>query len=74
MYCCYVSSVFCVLFQYLSQRKKLEAEEKRVKQKIAREDFRIMLEVSGIFFCECLSFDISECVRGWYISLVQKNN
>ncbi|XP_006352104.1 pre-mRNA-processing protein 40A-like isoform X3 [Solanum tuberosum] len=30
--------------EYLSQRKKLEAEERRVKQKKAREDFRIMLE------------------------------
>ncbi|KAM3378322.1 hypothetical protein P3S68_010735 [Capsicum galapagoense] len=30
--------------EYLSQKKKLEAEERRVKQKKAREDFRIMLE------------------------------
>lgn len=30
--------------EYLSQRKKLEAEERRVKQKKARDDFRIMLE------------------------------
>ncbi|XP_055835210.1 pre-mRNA-processing protein 40A-like isoform X3 [Solanum dulcamara] len=30
--------------EYLSQRKKLEAEERRIKQKKAREDFRIMLE------------------------------
>ncbi|PHT97323.1 Pre-mRNA-processing protein 40A [Capsicum chinense] len=29
---------------YLSQKKKLEAEERRVKQKKAREDFRTMLE------------------------------
>lgn len=41
---------FCVLFQYLSHKKKLEAEERRVKQKKAREDFRIMLEVSEMFF------------------------
>ncbi|MCD7472784.1 hypothetical protein HAX54_014146 [Datura stramonium] len=30
--------------EYLSQQKKLEAEERRFKQKKAREDFRIMLE------------------------------
>ncbi|KAM3289082.1 pre-mRNA-processing protein 40A [Capsicum chacoense] len=30
--------------EYLSQKKKLEAEERRVKQKKAWEDFRIMLE------------------------------
>ncbi|PHT97688.1 hypothetical protein BC332_33353 [Capsicum chinense] len=34
----------CTWDQYLSQNKKLEAEERRVKQKKAREDFRIMLE------------------------------
>ncbi|PHT69480.1 hypothetical protein T459_28967 [Capsicum annuum] len=33
--------------EYLSQKKKLEAEERRVKQKKAREDFRIMLEASS---------------------------
>ncbi|PHT74954.1 hypothetical protein T459_22231 [Capsicum annuum] len=31
-------------YQYLSQKKTLEAEERRVKQKKAWEDFRIMLE------------------------------
>ncbi|XP_075110862.1 pre-mRNA-processing protein 40A isoform X2 [Nicotiana tabacum] len=30
--------------EYLSHKKKLEAEERRIKQKKAREDFRIMLE------------------------------
>ncbi|PHT32852.1 hypothetical protein CQW23_29189 [Capsicum baccatum] len=30
--------------EYLSQKKKLEVEERRVKQKKTREDFRIMLE------------------------------
>lgn len=30
--------------EYLSQQKKLEAEERRFKQKKARDDFRIMLE------------------------------
>ncbi|KAM3271179.1 hypothetical protein P3S67_029382 [Capsicum chacoense] len=30
--------------EYLSQKKKLEAEERRVKQKKAREDFRIILD------------------------------
>ncbi|KAF3626754.1 hypothetical protein FXO37_30226 [Capsicum annuum] len=30
--------------EYLSQKKKLEAKERHVKQKKAREDFRIMLE------------------------------
>ncbi|PHU01802.1 hypothetical protein BC332_31589 [Capsicum chinense] len=33
--------------EYLNQKKKLEAEERRVKQKKAREDFRIMLEASS---------------------------
>ncbi|XP_057422541.1 pre-mRNA-processing protein 40A-like isoform X2 [Lotus japonicus] len=32
--------------EYLNQRKKQEAEEKRMKQKKAREDFKIMLEES----------------------------
>jgi hypothetical protein len=31
--------------QYLGQRKKIEAEEKRIKQKKAREEFTKMLEV-----------------------------
>ncbi|PHU01660.1 hypothetical protein BC332_31447 [Capsicum chinense] len=35
----------CTWDQYLSQKKKLEAKERRVKQKKAREDFRIMLEI-----------------------------
>ncbi|PHT69325.1 hypothetical protein T459_28812 [Capsicum annuum] len=34
----------CTWDQYLRQKKKLEAEERRLKQKKAREDFRIMLE------------------------------
>lgn len=33
------------VFQYLGQRKKQEAEERRIKQKRAREDFTKMLEV-----------------------------
>lgn len=33
------------MFQYLGQRKKQEAEERRIKQKKAREDFTKMLEV-----------------------------
>ncbi|PHT67141.1 hypothetical protein T459_31566 [Capsicum annuum] len=33
--------------EYLSQKKKLEAKERHVKQKKAREDFRIMLEASS---------------------------
>jgi hypothetical protein len=33
------------LVQYLAQRKKQESEEKRAKQKIAREKFLAMLEV-----------------------------
>ncbi|PHT97562.1 putative LRR receptor-like serine/threonine-protein kinase [Capsicum chinense] len=32
--------------EYLSQKKKLEAEERRVKQKKAREDFRIIKAIS----------------------------
>ncbi|KAF3645854.1 putative pre-mRNA-processing protein 40A-like isoform X2 [Capsicum annuum] len=35
--------------EYLSQKKKLEAEKRRVKQKKAREHFRIMLEAISIF-------------------------
>ena len=35
-------------FQYLAQRKKQEAEEKRLKQKKAREDFLVMLQVCHI--------------------------
>jgi pre-mRNA-processing factor 40 len=36
-----------ILFlQYLNQRKKFEAEEKRIKQRKARDDFLAMLEVS----------------------------
>lgn len=35
--------------QYLGQRKKLEAEERRMKQKRAREEFTKMLEVCLIY-------------------------
>lgn len=38
------------IFQYLNHRKKQEAEEKRMKQKKAREDFKKMLEVCSICF------------------------
>lgn len=62
-----------VLFlQYLNQRKKFEAEEKRVKQRKARDDFLAMLEVRYfhyskfsflLLYCvsECLVFFIQEC-------------
>jgi len=33
--------------QYLNQKKKQEAEERRARNKKAREDFRKMLEVSS---------------------------
>lgn len=36
------------MFQFLVQRKKQEAEERRMKQKKAREEFKKMLEVSYI--------------------------
>jgi len=45
------------IFQYLNQRKKHEAEEKRMKQKKAREDFKKMLEV-----CLCASMFLYSCV------------
>lgn len=44
----YSPKISCNLFislQYLGQRKKQEAEERRIKQKKAREDFTRMLEV-----------------------------
>ena len=41
------TNMWCVwrVVQYLAQRKKQESEEKRAKQKIAREKFVAMLEV-----------------------------
>lgn len=41
---CNVESFYSFI-QYLGQRKKLEAEERRMKQKRAREEFTKMLEV-----------------------------
>ncbi|KAK1272020.1 Pre-mRNA-processing protein 40A [Acorus gramineus] len=50
--------------EYLGQRKKQEAEEKRIKQKKAREDFTKMLEVS--------CFSLQECyLHYWAISLFE---
>lgn len=43
-----VHQIFLLLLQYLGQRKKQEAEERRIKQKKAKEDFTRMLEVSYI--------------------------
>lgn len=37
------------MFQFLEQKKKQEAEERRAKQKKVVEDFRKMLEVSLLF-------------------------
>jgi hypothetical protein len=37
--------VTSAVLQYLNQRKKIEAEERRVKQRKARDDFLTMLEV-----------------------------
>lgn len=47
------------MFQFLEQKKKQEAEERRAKQKKVVEDFRKMLEVRLLFilllsFCEVL--------------------
>lgn len=46
------------VLQYLAQRKKQETEEKRVKQKIAREQFLVMLEVYA-FLAKGGSFVVS---------------
>jgi hypothetical protein len=43
------------LWQYLAQRRKLETEEKRLKQKKAREDFLSMLEVQLVMLEMLLS-------------------
>ena len=37
--------MLCCMSQFLGQRKKQEVEERRIKQKKAREEFRKMLEV-----------------------------
>lgn len=42
--------IFFLYPQFLSQKKKQEAEERRAKNKKAREDFRKMLEVSYMDF------------------------
>ncbi|KAF3680001.1 hypothetical protein FXO37_03556 [Capsicum annuum] len=47
-----------VFNEYMSQKKILEAEERRVKQKKAREDFRIMLE-------DCK--ELSPSSRWWFV-------
>lgn len=44
-----------VLFQFLSQRKKQEAEERRIKLKKAREEFKQMLEVCCLLLLEISS-------------------
>jgi len=66
-----------ILFlQYLNQRKKIEAEEKRIKQRKARDDFLAMLEVSLLCirklspFCCCTILNVLFCnsgVQGAYI-------
>lgn len=50
----HVSEILELLWQYLAQRKKLETEEKRLKQKKAREDFLSMLEVLFAHLCVCV--------------------
>jgi hypothetical protein len=58
----WVTDIACVcrVLQYLAQRKKQESEEKRVKQKIAREKFLAMLEVQPL--CSgYLCFTIAGC-------------
>ncbi|PHT69349.1 hypothetical protein T459_28836 [Capsicum annuum] len=57
-----------VFNEYMSQKKILEAEERRVKQKKAREDFRIMLEdckeLSPSSRCKTISiFEHDECFK-----------
>jgi pre-mRNA-processing factor 40 len=39
------SGLIILFLQYLNQRKKIDAEEKRFKQRKARDDFLMMLEV-----------------------------
>jgi len=51
-----------ILFlQYLNQRKKFEAEEKRVKQRKARDDFLAMLEVSKFYYSKFSPFYYCIC-------------
>lgn len=58
-------TIFCYiidfLLQYLGQRKKQEAEERRFKLKKAREDYKKMLEVSCLLFLEMISILIDRC-------------
>jgi hypothetical protein len=44
-----------LLFQFLSQRKKQDAEERRNKLKKAREEFKQMLEVCCLLLLEIYS-------------------
>jgi hypothetical protein len=46
------------LFQFLSQRKKQEAEERRSKLKNAREEFKQMLEVCCLLLVEISTISI----------------
>lgn len=42
---CIIYIWFCIVLKYLMQRKKIEAEEKRLRQRKAKEEFMKMLEV-----------------------------
>lgn len=59
-----------MLVQYLAHRKKQESEEKRAKQKIAREQFRAMLEVS--FLCPVYPSPYKIFVQGKFYQLINK--
>jgi hypothetical protein len=62
-----------ILFlQYLNQRKKFEVEEKRIKQRKARDDFLAMLEVSLLNSTKLSSFyhcNILICMCGNWLVL-----
>lgn len=53
---CLFVNIFLVitnfLFQYLGQKKKQDAEERRLKLKKARDDYKKMLEVSCLLLSE----------------------
>lgn len=46
----------CIMLKYLMQRKKLEAEERRLRQRKAKEEFTKMLEVWSLTFWVILYF------------------
>lgn len=57
------------MVQFLVQRKKKDAEERRARQKKAQEDFRNMLEVSWL-----LLLDVFGSLGLLYFSLMKTNS